>query len=200
MHNRSPIRRVRGQKRKGENRICGNSPCEPADSSQRAPFPLRLLPAPIRLAPALLAIPFALVGPAVAGTALAASGPAGRAAQSLSANDEGHLHLIGESGAYLIEEGKVMGSLAGRVRVWFELGTSVTARFILYPKGGGSISGHGSGKLNSAGRYASFGGSMSVTSGTGRFAHASGQGSLYGTILREGSFPVVVQTRGTLHY
>jgi hypothetical protein len=193
MHNRSGLARSHSRKQKGESRICGNSTCEQTRLSWIATLPIRLVPT-------LLAVPLALAGAATAGTALAASSPVARAAQSLSANDEGHLHLVGESGAYLIEEGKVTGTLVGRVRVWFELGTSVTARFMLYPKGGGSISGHGSGKLNSAGRYASFGGSMSVSGGSGRFSHASGQGALYGTILREGSFPVVVQTRGTLHY
>jgi hypothetical protein len=193
MHNLSASARFHSQKQNGENRICGNSTREQAGFSWTATLPIRLVPA-------LLAVPLALAGAAAAGTALAASRPAARAAQSLSANDEGHLHLVGESGAYLIEEGRVTGTLVGRARVWFELGTSVTARFVLYPKGGGSINGHGSGKLNSAGRYASFGGSMSVSGGSGRFSHASGQGALYGTILREGSFPVVVQTRGTLHY
>jgi hypothetical protein len=197
MHNCSAMRRFRSQKQTSENRICGNSSGsslrEQAHSSRTAALS-------IGLTTALLAVPLALVGPAAAATASAASGPNGRAAQSLSIDDEGHLHLVGESGAYLIEEGKVAGSFSGRVRVWFELGTSVTARFVLYPKSGGSIVGHGSGKLNSAGRYASFGGAMSVSSGTGRYARASGQGELYGTILREGSFPVVVQTRGTLHY
>ncbi|HUB36336.1 MAG TPA: autotransporter [Solirubrobacteraceae bacterium] len=145
-------------------------------------------------------MPLALASLAAGATAQAAGPVVARISRSLTVNDEGHLHLVGESGAYLIEEGRVSGTLVGRVRVSFDVGTSVSASFVLYPNGGGSLTGHGVGKLRSSGRYASFGGSMSVSSGTGRFSHASGQGGLYGTILREGSFPVVVQTRGTLRY
>jgi hypothetical protein len=177
MHNRTGIGQPRSQKQKGESRICGNF-----------------------ILSALLTLPLALAGLAAGATARAAAPVLARASRSLTVNDEGHLHLINESGAYLIEEGKVSGTLVGRVRVTFDVSTTVTASFVLYPNGGGSLTGHGVGKLRSSGRYASFGGSMWVSSGTGRFSHASGQGGLYGTILREGSFPVVVQTRGTLHY
>jgi hypothetical protein len=138
----------------------------------------------------------------VTGTAWAASRAAvisARAARSLTANDEGRLRLVGESGADLIEEGPVTGTLPGSVRVSFSIGPTVTATFTLYPRGGGSISGRGSGALHSSGRYASFGGTMTVSSGTARYRHARGTGGFYGTINRR-TYAVVVQTRGTLHY
>jgi hypothetical protein len=122
------------------------------------------------------------------------------AAQSQTANDEGNMHLVGEAGADLVEEGKMAGTLPGRAKLWFTIGATVSATFTLYPSGGGSVSGHGSGKLRSSGRYASFGGTMAVTSGTGRYRHAHGTGGFYGTILRKSPYPVVVQTRGTLSF
>lgn len=136
-----------------------------------------------------------------AGTAIAASRPgaAARAARSLSANDEGKLRKVGESGADLIEEGPVTGTLPGRVRVAFNIGAVIEAKFTLYPRGGGALSGHGSGTLHSSGLYSSFGGTMAVTSGTGRYKHASGTGGFYGTVNRK-TFALEVQTRGTLHY
>lgn len=141
------------------------------------------------------------VAPAGAGVRIAgAERPVARAAQSQIANDEGSLHLVGESGSDLVEEGQVTGTLPGRAKLWFTIGATVNATFTLYPHGGGSISGHGSGKLRSSGRYASFGGTMAVTSGTGRYAHAHGTGGFYGTILRKVPYPVVVQTRGTLSF
>lgn len=122
-------------------------------------------------------------------------------AQTQVANDEGSLHLVGESGADLIEEGQMTGTFPGRAKLWFTIGATVNARFTLYPhSGGGSISGSGSGKLRSSGRYASFGGTMSVSSGTGRYSHVHGTGGFYGTILRKAPYPVVVQTRGTLTF
>jgi hypothetical protein len=42
---------------------------------------------------------------------------------------------------------------------------------------------------------------MTVTRGTGRYAHAHGHGGFYGTIDRENThYPAVVQTTGTLVY
>ncbi len=137
----------------------------------------------------------------VAGTALAASRPApgAWAARSLTANDEGHLHLIGESGSNLIEVGPTTGTLPGSVRAQFNIGAVIKTTFTLYPRGGGTLNGHGSGALHSSGLYSSFGGTMEVTSGTGRYRHAHGTGGFYGTVNRK-TFALVVQTRGTLHY
>jgi hypothetical protein len=117
----------------------------------------------------------------------------------LSVNDEGRLHQVGESGADLIEEGPVTGTLPGSARVRFNIDAVITASFTLYPRGGGSISGHGSGELHSSGRYSSFGGTMSVSHGSGRYQHAHGTGGFYGTVNRK-TFALVVQTRGTLRY
>jgi hypothetical protein len=129
-----------------------------------------------------------------------AAGPAARAAQSVTANDEGKLSQVGFSGEYVIEEGKMSGTFPVRVRAWFLLEATIRVRFVLYPSGGGSISGHGWGKPSSSGRDASFGGKMSITSGTGRYRHAHGEGGFYGRIRRQEPYPVVVQTRGTLSF
>jgi hypothetical protein len=123
----------------------------------------------------------------------------GRATRSLTANDEAHLHYVSESGSNLAEEGTAIGSLPGTVKVRFTIGAVVEASFTIYPRGGGSLSGHGSGTLHLSGIYASFGGTMSVSSGTGRYGHARGTGGFYGVINRNTSASVV-QTRGTLSY
>jgi hypothetical protein len=139
---------------------------------------------------------------AVASASWAASRPAAPHAQSartLVANDEGRLRKTKESGADLIEEGPATGTLPGWVRVKFNIGATIKASFILYPRGGGSISGNGSGALHSTKRYASFGGHMSVTHGTGRYSHAHGSGGFYGVVDRD-TLALTVQTRGTLHY
>ncbi len=125
----------------------------------------------------------------------------GRAAHTLSVKDEGHLHLVSNSGSNLIEEGPISGTILGRVRVSFNIGPTVYASFTIYVQGGGSISGHGHGALHSTSAYSTFGGSLSVTHGTGRYAHASGTGDLYGAINRKSSsYPMTVQTVGELHY
>jgi hypothetical protein len=143
----------------------------------------------------------ALLVLSLAVTTRAASRPSGpgRAARALVVNDEGHLRKVGESGADLIEEGSVTGTVPGSVRVRFNIGAIILASFVLYPRGGGTLMGHGSGELHSSGRYSSFGGTMTVTSGTGHYRHAHGTGGFYGVVNRK-SFALVVQTRGTLHY
>jgi hypothetical protein len=125
--------------------------------------------------------------------------PLAQTARTFVANDEGHLRKVGESGADLIEEGSVTGTLPGTVRVGFNIGAVIEATFTLYPHGGGTLTGHGSGELHSSGRYASFGGTMTVTGGSGRYRHAHGTGGFYGTVNRK-TYALVVQTRGTLRY
>jgi hypothetical protein len=139
----------------------------------------------------------ALVG--VAAGATAGARPA-RAARVMEVKDEGHLHLASKpSGSLIDEEGSVTGTLPGTVKVRFNVGATVSAQFTIYARGGGSISGHGSGALHSTGAYSTFGGSLSVTSGTGRFAGARGGGGLYGAINRK-TYALTVQTLGKLSY
>ncbi len=139
----------------------------------------------------------ALVGADAASVAHGA--PTARAARTLNVKDEGHLHLVRESGSLLVEEGSVSGTLPGSVKVRFNVGATITAQFTIYARGGGSVSGHGSGALHSTSAYSTFGGSLSVTSGTGRFAHAHGNGGLYGAINRH-TYALTVQTIGKLSY
>jgi hypothetical protein len=78
------------------------------------------------------------------------------------------------------------------------LGSTVTASFTIRTRDG-TIYGSGRAALHSSGRYASFGGSLSVSHGTGRYVDAHGNGKLYGVIDRRTS-ALTVQTIGTLSY
>jgi hypothetical protein len=138
--------------------------------------------------------PGALVG------AADAAHPSARAARTLDVKDEGHLHLAGKpEGSLIVEEGAVSGTLPGTVKVRFDVGATVTAQFTIYARGGGSISGRGSGALHSTNLYSTFGGKLFVTSGTGRFKHARGTGGMYGAIDRK-TDALTVQTIGNLTY
>jgi hypothetical protein len=124
---------------------------------------------------------------------------AAHASRALSVNDTGNLHLLNASGAILSEAGPVSGTLPGSTKVRLNVGENVTATFTIYARGGGSITGHGVAALHSSGRYSSFGGTLTVRRGTGRYAHAHGAGKLYGVIDRR-TDALTVQTSGTLHY
>jgi hypothetical protein len=158
------------------------------------------------------AIPAALVAVAAASGVLAVAapssaasaaarggaGPWSRAARTLNVTDTAHLRYRGTSGSSLIEEGVATGGLPGRVRVRFDVGASVAASFTISTPHGALI-GHGKGLLHASGMYASFGGSMVVTRGTGRFRHAHGRGGFYGVINRK-TYDVTVQTISRLSY
>lgn len=124
------------------------------------------------------------------------------AARTLAVNDTAHLTLKNPSGAgaTLIEEGRALGSLPGTVRARLTVGAEVvTAGFTIYLHGG-TISGHSTARLNvGSGEFASFGGSLGVSDGSGHYAHASGHGGLFGTINRN-TDNATVQVVGTLHF
>ncbi len=79
--------------------------------------------------------------------------PVASAAHVLNVKDEGHLHSVSNSGAELLEEGKVSGTIPGKLKVSFDIGATVSAKFTIYANSGGSISGSGGGALHSTGVY-----------------------------------------------
>jgi hypothetical protein len=141
-----------------------------------------------------------VVAPGTLAGAADAAHPSARAARTLNVKDEGHLHLAGKpAGSLIVEEGTVSGTLPGTVKVCFDVGATVTAQFTIYARGGGTVSGRGSGALHSTSLYSTFGGKLFVTSGTGRFKHARGTGGMYGAINRK-TDALTVQTIGNLTY
>jgi hypothetical protein len=128
-----------------------------------------------------------------------AAPPAARQARVLSIDDTGKLHLLKASGAILQEEGPGTGTLAANIKVRLVVHATITATFTIEARGGGSIAGRAAATLHSSRRYSSFGGSLSVEHGTGRYAHAHGSWTLYGVIDRR-THALTVQTVGQLHY
>jgi hypothetical protein len=111
-----------------------------------------------------------------------------------------HLHYVTARGSYLFEEGKASGALAGTVSARVRITADISGSFTFYSRGG-SVRGYGSAKLNESGSYASFGGTLKVLGGTGRYAHASGSGRLYGVYNRRSpQLELTIQTTGNLSY
>jgi len=109
-----------------------------------------------------------------------------------------HLDYLDARGSYLIEDGSASGPLAGPVKARIRVAADISGSFTFEPHGG-TISGTGVGTLHESGRYASFGGSVTVLGGTGRYAHARGGGRLYGVYDRD-TLDVTIQTTGSLSY
>jgi hypothetical protein len=133
-----------------------------------------------------------------AGTYTARPVARAHAVRVLQASDTAHLHYKSASGAQLLEEGRATGTLPGSMRVHLDVGTTFTGTFTIYASGG-SIVGHGSATPHGSGTYESFSGTLTVTGGSGRYAHAHGRGGLYGTFDRE-NYALVIKTTGSLAY
>ncbi len=122
-------------------------------------------------------------------------------ATTLSVKDEGNLRFIKSSGSTLTDEGHAAGTIPGNVRIRFTYNgnPSVSAQITIYGAHG-TLQVRASGRLSSpTSPNPSFSGALTITGGSGRYAHARGSGKLYGVFHRR-SYGMVVQTRGTLHY
>lgn len=164
-----------------------------ASRTRRVPAARRLRGAGLCLASVLATT----LGP-VAQPAGANRPTATMASHTLNAADTAHLHYISGSGSELFEEGSASGSLPGKMQVHGEVGPTLSASFKVFLHGG-TIIGRGTAKAHGAGRYESFAGSLTVTGGTGRYAHAHGHAGLYGVFDRR-TYAMTVQTTGRLLY
>lgn len=150
---------------------------------------------------AILAVlcPIALAGTASPGGAHGVQGDGqAHAARTLSATDTAHLHYVHSSGSELFETGTATGALPGSMQANVTIGSTFTGSFTIYTSGG-TIKGHGTATPHGSGRYESFSGTVTVTGGSGRYAHAHGRAGLYGTFDRK-TYALVIQTTGRLSY
>lgn len=127
------------------------------------------------------------------------STPTAHVAYRIGGTSTAYLHRVRTSGAEIVEEGTVYGALNGKAKAQFDVGATVSGSFAIYLTHGGSVAGHGSGSLRNAGVYQAFTGSLSITSGSGRYIHAHGHGSFSGKINRH-TYAVTLTTTGTLYY
>jgi hypothetical protein len=149
---------------------------------------------PLAATSLLLAI---LLAPASLGTP-AAHALRAHAARSLNATDTAKLHYIKHTGSQLIEEGTAQGTLPGTMHARASLGTTFTASFTINTHDG-TITGHGTATPHGSGLTENFAGTLIVTGGTGRYAHAHGHGGLTGTFNRR-TYAIVIKTTGSLSY
>jgi hypothetical protein len=130
---------------------------------------------------------------------LGASGAA--AARTLTVRDNGYLRFVTSSGSQLIDEGVVGGTLPGKARVHFTYNgnPSVRASFVISGPDW-SLRGAATCRLSNPNSTApSFRGSLTLSGGSGRYAHARGSGELFGVFYRR-SYALNVQAIGKLQY
>jgi hypothetical protein len=129
--------------------------------------------------------------------AAGASGSTARAARTVSISDTAHLHRTSSHGFNLYEAGSASGSLGGSISLHLDVVSTnrVTAALTVYPHGG-SISGSASGSYRNEGATASFSGTLSVTGGSGSYAHAHGSGLTFSGTIERTNDAVTVHVSG----
>ena len=124
--------------------------------------------------------------------------PDARASSVTTVRDHAELHRTGAYGNTFVEEGKVEGTLTGKVKVSLNINVtnlSATSRFAFLLKAG-NVLGHANGKATTGkGGWTSFAGEMWIDRGTARYSNANGTGKMYGALERN-SGVLVVQVIG----
>lgn len=130
------------------------------------------------LAAVLVLLVFVFAVPSASGE------PAPATVAPTTLTESSRLHLVKSHGLILNERGEATGTYACRLTIHFRIlsATSGTATLVAYPHGG-SISGRARATYTLEGNTGQFHGSLTITRGTGDFAHVSGSDlSLEGTI------------------
>lgn len=129
----------------------------------------------------------------------AVGGPMGAQAKRVNLVENANLKLISEEGAALIERGQASGTYNAPVTATFTIRPkTVAATVTVYPHGG-SITGvaHTNYIVQNSTGY--FGGTLTITRGTGSFKGASGKSlGISGTINRY-SFAITVKAHGEVN-
>jgi hypothetical protein len=133
--------------------------------------------------------------------ASSAAGPVAGAARTLSLHESGRLHLTSHSGLTLNEQGTATGTIKGTIYIHLDVAsqTHVTAEVNIYPSGG-SLTGHGSAHYEVGGSYASFSGTLSISRGTGTYAHAHASNLRFTGSIKRVNDATTVAVSGPLSY
>jgi hypothetical protein len=157
------------------------------------------------IAPTAAVSAFALAACAYGGvygllTASAAT-PSASAARTVSLNESGRLHLTSKKGFTLNEQGSASGTITGTIYIHLHLSSTskVTAEVSIYPSGG-SLSGNGSASYRVEGGYAVFTGTLAITRGSGKYAHARASALRFTGQIQRRNDAVSVQLSGPLSF
>jgi len=114
-------------------------------------------------------------------------------------SETAQLHLVTHQGTQILqEEGQASGTLRGRLTVVINIGyTEATVTFTARSSAG-TLSGRGVESYYVSGKNGHFSGRMSVTGGTGAYAHASGSSLQTTGLIKRAHYEVQMTVNGAL--
>jgi hypothetical protein len=124
------------------------------------------------------------------------------AARTENLRESGNLRVTGHpNGVKLNEQGSASGTINGAIYIHLNLSsqTRVSAEVNIYPSGG-SLSGYGSASYRVEGANAVFSGTLSITRGTGKYAHARARGLRFSGSIKRVNDATTVAVSGPLSY
>lgn len=133
----------------------------------------------------------------IAPAASATRSPAAHAARTVFLYENAHLRLTHTNNeSTLNERGTAYGTFTAQLTAYLHVSAErVKAVFTIYPRGG-SITGTASARFIVKGHTGYYGGTLTITHGTGSYRHASGKSiGISGTIDRI-SFALTVKAKG----
>jgi hypothetical protein len=131
------------------------------------------------------------------GTSSSVAQPAAHGARTVAFTEVGHLRATAKHEFTLVEQGPASGTFAGTIYVRLTLvSTSRATAEIRIVHGGGSITAHATASYKRSRSSASFSGTMSITGGSGAYAHVHGSGLHFGGTMQQSNDALTVQMSG----
>jgi hypothetical protein len=120
-------------------------------------------------------------------------------ARVIHLSETAQLHLVAHQGTQVLhEEGQASGTLRGRLTVVINIGyTEATVTFTARSSAG-TLSGRGVESYYVSGKNGHFSGRMSVTGGSGAYAHASGSSLQTTGLIKRAHYEVQMTVNGAL--
>lgn len=129
-----------------------------------------------------------------------ARGPVAVEARRVHLSESASLHLVGEGETTLHERGRGAGTFNAPLTALLTISPShVTGVFTIYPKGG-SVTGTTQARFVLEGSIGYYGGTLTITHGTGSFRHAKGTNLGISGTINHLSFALSVKAHGWISY